>query len=98
MKNKSDLAQEGIKLINKIRNNYGITTKTIRCDNAGENKSLEKEIIEKGMNMRFEYTATNTPQQNGRVERKFATNYGRIRLMLPGAGIEGALRKSLTMG
>ena len=47
------------------------------------------------MNIRFEYTAANTPQQNGRVERKFATIYGRVRSMLTGAGIEGALRKSL---
>ena len=95
MKNKSDLAHEGVKLINKIKNDYGVVIKTIRCDNAGENKSFEKEIIEKGMNIRFEYTATNTPQQNGRVERKFATIYGRVRSMLTGAGIEGALRKSL---
>ena len=95
MKNKSDLAHEGVKLINKIKNDYGVVIKTIRCDNAGENKSFEKEIIEKGMNIRFEYTAANTPQQNGRVERKFATIYGRVRSMLTGAGIEGALRKSL---
>ena len=36
-KKKSDLALEGIKLINKIKNNFGVTIKTIRCDNAGEN-------------------------------------------------------------
>ena len=95
MKNKSDLVDEGIKLIKKIKNDHGVAIKKIRCDNAGENKSLEKEIIEKGMNIRFEYTAANTPQQNGRVERKFATIYGRVRSMLTGAGINGALRKLL---
>ena len=95
MKRKSDLATEGIKLMKTIMNNSGVTIKVIRCDNAGENKTLEKEIIDRGMNIRFEYTATNTPQQNGRVERKFATIYGRVRSMLTGAGIEGELRKSL---
>ena len=95
MKNKSDLVDEGIKLIKKIKNDHGVAIKKIRCDNAGENKSLEKEIIEKGMNICFEYTAANTPQQNGRVERKFATIYGRVRSMLTGAGINGALRKLL---
>ena len=95
MKKKSDLAVEGIKLINQMKNNFGVTIKRIRCDNAGENKSLEKEIIDKGMDICFEYTSTNTPQQNGRVERKFATIYGRVRAMLTGAGVEGELRKSL---
>lgn len=35
--------------------------------------------------MKFEYTAPDTPQQNGRVERKFQTLYGRVRAMLYGA-------------
>ena len=29
--------------------------------------------------LQFEYTARGTPQRNGRIERKFATFYGRIR-------------------
>ena len=32
--------------------------------------------------MECEFTAPDTPQQNGRVERKFATLYGRVRAML----------------
>ena len=47
------------------------------------------------MKITFEYTAANTPQQNGRIERKFATIYGRVRSMLTAAGIEGKLRKDL---
>ena len=65
MKKKSDLKDEGVKLLNKIMNDYDVTIKIIRCDNAGENKALEKEIIDRGMKIRFEYTATYTPQQNG---------------------------------
>ena len=95
MKKKSDLSIDGIKLINSIENNYGIKIKKIRCDNAGENKAFEEEIIDRGMKICFEYTAVNTPQQNGRVERKFATIYGRVRSMLTAAGIEGRLRHLL---
>ena len=47
------------------------------------------------MNICFEYTAVNTPQQNGRVDRKFATIYGRVGTMLMAAGIEGKLRQLL---
>lgn len=35
--------------------------------------------------MVFEYTAPNAPQQNGRIERSFATLFGRIRSMLNAA-------------
>ena len=51
-----------IKQINGINN---CKVEFIRCDNAGENKSLEKACIEKGLNIAFEYTSRNTPQQNG---------------------------------
>ena len=95
MKRKSDLAVEGMKLIKEIENNYRVTIKRIRCDNGGENKSLEKNVIENRMNVIFEYTAVNTPQQNGRIERKFATIYGQVGAMLTAAGIEGELRKNL---
>ena len=33
-------------------------------------------------NIKFEFTAPNTPQQNGKAERKFATLKGRIRAMM----------------
>ena len=95
LKRKSDLATEGMKLIKSIENNYQVTIKRIRCDNGGENKSLEKNVIENRMNIVFEYTAVNTPQQNGCIEYKFATIYGRVRTMLTAAGIEGEIRKNL---
>jgi len=49
--------------------NYQV--KFIRCDNAGENVQLEEASKEEGLGVVFEYTAPNTPQQNGRVERGF---------------------------
>ena len=47
------------------------------------------------MHIKFKYTSSGTPQQNGRIERKFATLYGRVRAMFIGAGIKGRLRKLL---
>ena len=44
-----------------------------RCDNAGENRALEIACIDKDLGIVFEYTVPGTPQQNGIVERAFAT-------------------------
>ena len=46
---------------------------------------LEDECKEQGLGVIFEYTARNTPQQNGQVERSFATLYSRVCLMLKAA-------------
>ena len=51
----------------------------------GENKSFEKLCESKGLGINFEYTGPGSPQYNGRVERKFATLYGRTRAMLNSA-------------
>jgi hypothetical protein len=76
-----------ITLIKQLRSK-GITVKIIRCDNAGENVSFQKEAEELNLGLVFEYTAPDTPQQNGRVERKFQTLYGRVRAMLFGFGLD----------
>jgi transposase InsO family protein len=60
---------------------------TIRCDNAPENKQLEAMIKREKLGIRFEYTAPATPQQNGVVERRFATLFGRVRTMNTAAGL-----------
>ncbi len=53
-------------LIKKL-NNHGI--KYLRCDNAGENMKLSNVCDRYGIEI--EYTAPNTPQQNGVMERGF---------------------------
>ena len=47
------------------------------------------------MGVTFEYASPNTPLQNGRVERKFATLYGRVRSMMNAVRLTGALRNGL---
>ncbi len=70
-----------VNLIKAIQSD-GKKVKHIRCDNAGGNKLLQQARKEKGDFIKFEYTVRNTPQQNGQVERSFATLYGRMRLMM----------------
>jgi hypothetical protein len=42
--------------------------------------------------VKFEFSGPRTPQQNGKVERKFQTFFGRIRAMLNSAGLKDHLR------
>ena len=83
LSHKDMLKTKMVPFIKKLRN-MGIIVKIIRCDNAGENIDFEREANEKGLDLQFEYTAPDTPQQNGRVERKFQTLYGRVRAMIFG--------------
>jgi transposase InsO family protein len=78
-----------------LKAKHGRTVKFIRCDNAGENKALEKACLKEGLGIQFEYTAPGTPQQNGKVERKFATLNARVRAMLNHAGLPSKLRQGL---
>jgi hypothetical protein len=69
--------------------------KAIRCDDAGENKALEKRCIQEQLGIDFEYTGPGTPQFNGQVKRYFATLYGCIRTMWNAARLPKALREGV---
>jgi hypothetical protein len=84
---KSEGKTKLIPWIQDLKKKHGIEVKFIRCDDAGENFSLEKACLVAGLGIQFEYTATGTPQYNGRVERKFATLYGCVRSMMNAANI-----------
>ena len=94
-KKKSELAENMIQLILDLKNKNNVTTKFIRCDNAGENKKLEEECKRRGLGITFEYTAVGTPQQNGKVERRFATLGGKTRATLNKAGLSEDLRQGI---
>src|SRR5210317_1253340 len=81
LKRKSELSNIMVTHIKQLRA-LGYNVQTIRCDRAGENEKFQKDAEENGLGLTFEFTAPNTPQRNGRVERKFATLYGRMRSML----------------
>jgi hypothetical protein len=73
----------------------GINVKHIRCNDSGENKSLFQACGAQGYGINFEFSGRLTPQQNGKVERKFQTFFGRIRAMLSSAGFTEDLRSGV---
>jgi hypothetical protein len=64
-------------------------------DNAGENLILKSRIEAEGLSIKTEFTSPETPEQNGQVERSFATLWGRVREMLNRLGVPQELREKL---
>jgi hypothetical protein len=95
LKKKSDQVKEIIRLLKKIISVDKKKVKYIRCDNAGENKSLEKACYDEQLGITFEYTPPNTPQYNGKVERKFQMLYTHCRAMLNDAQVPLNIRHGL---
>jgi hypothetical protein len=66
MKTKDETKHHVINLILDLQKDKNIKAKFICCDNSGENKDIQQEIIQiSSINVKFEFTATETPQQNG---------------------------------
>ena len=95
LKQKSEQFEPIIDWIKALKARHKIQVKIIRCDNAGENKVLEREADKKELGIILEYTAPGTPQQNGVVERAFVTVMGRARAMMNHAGFTMAMRQQL---
>ena len=74
--------------IRGLSKKYKIEIKSIRLDNSGENRSLQKECDKANLGITFEITAPGTPQQNSVAERRILTLMGRARAMVIQAGIE----------
>jgi transposase InsO family protein len=91
LKNKSDLKSKVMTLLTDLKiveNNVNY----IRCNDSGENKALFDACQAQGYGVKFEFSGPRTPQQNGKVERKFQTFFGRIRAMLNSVGLKDQLR------
>ena len=96
LKAKSDIKDHVIPWIRVIKKDHGVDVKVLRCDNAGENKSLETSIQAiSDLATKFEYTAPDTPEQNGVVERKSKTLYAKVRSALNGARLPKDIRNGL---
>jgi transposase InsO family protein len=92
--NKSDLKNKVMPLLTDLKI-AGINVRHIRCDDSGENKSLFQACAAQGYGINFEFSGPRTPQQNGKVEGKFQTFFGRIRAMLNSAGFTKDLRSGV---
>jgi hypothetical protein len=96
LKTKSDLPEIMLTWLLQFQKDNSLTVKYIRCDNSGENIRLQSLLHEdKALTVRFELTAPYTPEQNGMVERKYATLYGKVRAMLNWAKFPISLRQLL---
>jgi hypothetical protein len=95
LKSKDQTTATMIPFLKELKAKYFKSVKFIRCDNAGENRILEKATKDAGMGITFEYTAPGTPQQNAIVERAFATLMGRTRAMMNLAGFPKKKRNQL---
>ena len=95
LKKKNEQVEPIIDWMKALKARHKIQVKIIRCDNAGENKVLERESDKNELGIIFEYTAPGTPQQNGVVERAFVTVMGRARAMMNHAGFTMAKKQQL---
>jgi transposase InsO family protein len=94
LKNKSDLKSKVLTLLSDLKV-AGINVKYIRCDDSSENKALFEACQSQGYGVKFKFSGPRTPQQNGKVERKFQTFFGRIRAMLNSDGLKDHLRSGV---
>jgi hypothetical protein len=94
LKNKSDLYSKVMTLLTDLKI-AEVNVKYIRCDDSGENKALFEACQAQGYGVKFEFSGPRTLQQNGKVERKFQTFFGRIRAMLNSAGLKYQLRSGV---
>ena len=95
LKKKNEQVEPIIDWIKALKARHEIQVKIIRCDNAGENKVLERESDKNELGIIFEYTAPGTPQQNGVVEGAFVIVMGRARAMMNHAGFTMTKRQQL---
>jgi hypothetical protein len=54
-----------------------------------------KEVNKRGLKVNFEFTAPGTPEENRKVERTYATLWGRARAVLNNANLTAELRGGL---
>ena len=66
----------------KYNEDYEENVKIIRCDNVGEKKILEENCAKYFEENNFSFTSSSTPQQNGMIERVFATLYSHMWRMM----------------
>jgi hypothetical protein len=95
LKKKSDLADKMMVFLREMTKS-GTPVTFIRCDNAGENKSLQTDISKDNfVKSQFEFTPRDSPQYNGRVERVFGELWDRVRAILNEANFPPAMRNGL---
>jgi hypothetical protein len=92
---RGDMSNKVVEFIKKLKAKDPKMVTFLRMDNANENYALKSKIENEGLNVQMEFTSPNTPQQNGQVERSFATLWGCMRAMLNNSGVNEEMRNEL---
>ena len=93
LKAKKELPKKMMSFLHKMIKR-GTPVKFLRCDNAGENVKL-RDLCQADKDLTaivFEFTPKDSPQFNGRAERKLAVLYRRIRANNSAAGLEEGMK------
>jgi hypothetical protein len=85
LRRKTDAIRAVVSFVKDLKAGNQEMVKFLCCDNSAENEGIRKMFEKEGVKVQMEFTAPNTPQENGKVERAFATLWGRTRAMLNNA-------------
>jgi len=93
---KNSMPEPTCELLHSLRKSNQ-AVKTLRMDNAGENKTLENRMKSSDwkLGVKVEYTAARTPQQNSLAEVGFHTISNRMRAMMKAAHFPKGVRHRL---
>jgi hypothetical protein len=89
---KSGLGAVMVMFLQLLKTLHQIDVAFICLENSVENLAMASLIRSHGFAITFEYTSAGSPQNNGVVERAFATLYGIVRSMLNSAKVPLPLR------
>ena len=84
MKEKSELNDVMLALLNDLSATQGIHLRYNHVNNPDENESFERWCKQERMHMKFEYTTSSMPQEMEELRKKFATLENRVQAMLNG--------------
>ena len=69
-----------------------------RMENSRESNELELKLEKERIDVQVDFTASNTPEHNGKVERIFETLLRRVKDMLNNSGVLLESRESIWVG
>jgi hypothetical protein len=82
-------------IIEFIKSGRNKICKFLRLDNSGGKQAMVLNMKKEELEISIEFTSPHTPEQHRKVERSFATLWGKTRAMLNGAGFPDELKEKL---
>jgi hypothetical protein len=83
LRNKSHISSTLLPILHQLQQQRELKVKYLRCESAPEYLKFQKSLQQTtDLKIQFEYTASDTTQQNGKIKCKFTTLYGKTRAMM----------------